>query len=341
MHDSVAQNSRKKYPVIDICKLYCAFLIVFMHCVEVKNGHLLAYSLSKCCTQQAVPFFFIVSGFLYARKNKCGASGDNKQIFRYLVVYFIWMLIWSPIVIHRYFTMYSGRSVLYILMVILRRILFAGEGVYWYLLVLFESLFMINLAQKYRKMNILIGISVVFFILGLWYENGSSIPIMQRMFSAIYFVFSWTNNVLMKGLPYTLIGYCLYRHVDKIRHYKKMWLITAYLVVLFANITIYLNTSLDKMHIFIYPVLACILFLISVNEELNDFVTKDTKTLRNLSTVIYLTHTLFIYYVADPLVTAGGPIPIKYVVAVGLSMLTFLIIRNTENRYVKKVFMIS
>lgn len=137
------------FPLIDISKLYCACLVVFIH-----MGFGDSFSVVPCLSRQAVPYFFLVSGFfLYKRLST--TDNARKSVFLYaknlLVVYFVWTALWLPYTINEYTSLYAGKSIIYVVIVLIRRIFLCGNAPYWYLLVLAEAAIGLKLVIQKQK----------------------------------------------------------------------------------------------------------------------------------------------------------------------------------------------
>ena len=57
----------KRYPALDILRFFCACLVVMIH-VGTSDSTPIASMLVTCFARQAVPYFFIVSGFFFFSK---------------------------------------------------------------------------------------------------------------------------------------------------------------------------------------------------------------------------------------------------------------------------------
>ena len=125
---------RKKqyFPLVDYAKFFCALLVVLIHCLEISEGHPVATFIVQCFSSQAVPFFMIVSGFFVADKidNKVKMKEIAKLCIKnWLSIYLAWAVLWLPYYIQFYSSKYPNASIVYICVMILRRFLFAGQGV--------------------------------------------------------------------------------------------------------------------------------------------------------------------------------------------------------------------
>ena len=78
-HEETISREGRIYPLIDIIKLVCAFLVVLIHVYEVRSAQSVPDLLVHCFTGQAVPFFFVASGFLIGKK-----LGDKEYVRRYI-----------------------------------------------------------------------------------------------------------------------------------------------------------------------------------------------------------------------------------------------------------------
>ena len=315
----------KHYQILDIIRLLCACLVVLIHCLEVKEGHPIAYGIVLCFASQCVPFFFIVSGFFFAKKIN-NSNNQIKDTFKcakgYLFLYFAWMIIELPGVIHFYFNAYNGKSFVYIVAVIVRRLFVAGQGVYWYILVLTEAIFVCGLLIKFKKEKLMYILAAIGLILGYIYDIGIQQGFWGQFNNLIYFLFSWSNNLLMKGLPYVALGVFMSRY-EKRENLNRTTLVMVYSALSLTAVLIYVTCypyNIDAVKIINHvPFQAVLLFLIAIQPSEVVIKKEITDHCRNLSTTIYFVHTIVIYQVIDRLWTIYSPVLLRFLVAVTLS----------------------
>ncbi|MBR4075228.1 MAG: acyltransferase [Firmicutes bacterium] len=88
----------RRYASIDAARFFCALLVVAIHVRPLETYTELGnFLLDKGLCRIAVPFFFLVSGFFWARKPMTMKS-LGKFLGRILILYALWTAIYYPIV---------------------------------------------------------------------------------------------------------------------------------------------------------------------------------------------------------------------------------------------------
>ena len=325
----------KKYPLIDIAKLYCSVLIVLIHALEIPEGHYWGNLVKSSLSSQAVPFFFMVSGFFF--KKKWDMTQDKTRFImnyvkRFLALYGVWVLISTPEILSQYLGKYEDASPLYIAALIFRRVVFAGYGVFWYLLVTAESALIIGVLLKNNKQRLLYLFAGIGLLLDLVYYTRTSLPVLGTINQMFYTIFSWNNNFIMKGLPHMVIGVYFAANCEN-WSLKTKPLSLAYLAVFVIHVATFVGlfpiVENPSRYTLLYPVQAVLLFLIAVSVEHVAIPEKITCECRPLSSAIYCLHCFVIYYVINPTIGMDANTLIRTAISVALSVGTYWIVQKT------------
>ncbi|MDO5392125.1 MAG: acyltransferase, partial [Eubacteriales bacterium] len=314
-----------------VFKLYCALLVVMIHCSEVYEGHPVAMGIVQCLSSQAVPFFMVVSGFFIG--NKLFLNNNTSSIWKsvksWLLLYFAWAVLWLPYLSITYIDKYPDASTGYVALMLVRRILFAGQGVYWYLLVLAETAIILSIFIKFKKLTWFYVIGALGLILGLLFDANVTTLGLGKLNSIVYTIFSWSNNVFMKGIPYVAIGLLFSKYYGKIK--IKNWLLIAiYFTVTIGMIFLYC-IGMNRWLCF-YLIQAVCLFMIAIQFTHERFRQSTVVMCRNLSTAIYFLHTIFIYGVIDPALGIDSPVLLKFCCAVLGSCIIYFVVNQSQIR---------
>ena len=177
-------------------------------------------------------------------------------------------------------------------------------------------------------------ISICGMAIGILYDANVNVLGMRVIHRVIYFIFSWSNNLFMKGIPYVTIGYLFYKNKEKYSLKKIDKIIIGYTVSSIAMIIIYVLGK--KEWLCVYPLQAVFLFMgtisIGNNTSFNESI---TRICRNLSSSIYYLHTIFIYGVIDVICGTDSMILLKFGIAVILSVIVYVIFEITGNKTLK------
>lgn len=334
-------DTKKNYNCVDLFKLIAALLIVFYHANELREliPNLLNYSFSGF----AVPFFFIASGFFF--KIGLDKKNDRKEKFKYfcdyekklLLIYLIWSLVNLPFILVRYNSMYEGASFLKLTALILRRYLLCGSGVIWYILSMAEAAAVIYLLDKFKRKYLLYILIILGLFLCLCYDAFDKVLIntpLGIVNKAFYVIFSWSNNFIMKAIPYMGIGYLMVNIKNKFS-LPALWISFIFFSIL--SVLSFFAYDLTKLNIFsvisfgpiISIIQAVLFFLLAININLK-ISTKLAVIFRELSSSIYFLHTYFIYYVSDILFGIDLPFILKVSFSVICSALVYAVAKKIK-----------
>lgn len=325
------QKSHKKkdvyFPLIDIIKLFCAFFVVIIHSGGIVSNNFLNDFIIKCFTGQAVPFFMIVSGYFSVYKL---SQFDNNNLIKvcfknWIYLYIVWSVIWFPYYIVTYRMLYPQQTFGYIFILIIRRYIFVGHGVYWYLLALAESVFLSTILVRKNHEKILLGFAILGLLWGFVYDANVIFPGITFINKLIYVVFSWSNNFIMKGIPYVAIGYFTKKYALQ----YKVDIKKSVSIYVFSSIIMMILYMVGKSNLLIlYPIQAFSLFLIALYKPHKHIENRVTKTCRNLSSSIYFLHTLFINIVFNLILHCNIPMFLRFMIPIIISILIYIFVEN-------------
>lgn len=278
---------RNIYTGLDILKLVCAVLIVYMHSFLHDLGFIGEW-LKEAISTIGVPFFFITSGFLFSRKlysHELSFEYFKKYNSHLIKMYFAWTIITLPVSWLCIEWGHGEYSLPLKIVYLFRMIFFSGScGIYWYILSLIICSYIIYRFIKIDKIRYLYAIAIFFFAIGVWYDspyNNHNI-----FFNFIHVVFGSERNFFNVGLFYMCVGHYLERY-----HIRATlpWLLCFFILTLALRsleISTLRTNSLQAM-------LAIILFIFAYNW--NPRIT-DKKSLmfRKFSTALYLMHFPFL-----------------------------------------------
>ena len=332
--------ANRRYKLLDLLRLYCACLVIFIH---MGLGDDVAFV--PCVTRQAVPFFFLVSGFFFSKKIE---NEENIRAFtiRYikplLIVYLFWGVLWLPQIVREASILHADRSTLYVILVVLRRYVFAGIAPYWYLLALIEGVIILAVVLRYRAFLIGYFLCLLGFALRFIYELQLSGGFGGAVYQAFYNVFSWENNVIMTGFPLVFLGYLMARYEEKLIVWKQLPIMLLLLYVASVLVPFLLfSGSRQLFHIPFGIIQAVLLFMISLcaTPYESRIAPKLCRWSRNLSSVIFLTHTTFLVFFGKVL-HIWDTIP-RFILTVLAAVVLMMIVRKLNWKPLCKVLMIK
>ena len=278
---------KKTYVGIDLFKLICAFLIVFMHtfCFDSNIGLWIKNYLSII----GVPFFFIASGFFFYRGLE--KAIDKKSYFykhqkRTLIMYTAWTIITIPVAYYNLCLAHPDYSLLLKGIYILRGYFLSGSiGIYWFLLALIYNCSILYLVYKFKKTNLPIFLfSLIFFIIGILYNGG--VLNSTNLGDFIHVIFGSERNFLNIGLFYMYLGFIIAKKDFNVNLFYSS-LLTCTFIILDSH-----YSKIIGVH-FLHAFSAIFVFLMS-KELLLNHLKPISLQMREYSIALYLGHFPFI-----------------------------------------------
>ena len=235
-----------RYNVIDVVKLFMAFLVIGIH-VETLFGteypQFVDYVL-----ESAVPFFFICSGYFI--QNKIVKKGKNISVLKdsckkYLKLYILWQVVYFPLALK--YLLVNRHTFEDNLLYCLRKFFFAGEIVFswplWYVHALIVAIIFIFLLQKCRMTLIHIWIiSIIMMLIGYFINycttsancNNKLTTICQNL---VFILGSADRNGPFRGFALVTTGMIIRQYLHYIKHEYAIGLIciiTSWLLFIYS-----------------------------------------------------------------------------------------------------------
>lgn len=328
-------TNRKNWCLIDFFKLICALLIVELHCVDTIGSNSVALTISKCFALQAVPFFIIVSGFLLNEKINKGddiAKSSLQSAKKWGLLYLCWSVLWLPTLINVYINKYPDASIVYLVFLLIRSVFFSGQGVYWYLWVVTETVLIFCFFKSKGKMNFFYIIGIIGLVLGFIYDYNIQILGFNMVNKIFYIIFGWSNNVIMKGIPFFAIG-CF------ISQYYKYWNLNKSLLVIFytvVSIVMVVQFNQGHMQWLAFCSIQAVCMMLFAIQSNNICISKSTSLFcRKMSSAIYLLHSVILYGIVDNFISADESILLKFILTTGGCMLIYWLVNHSSCRRLK------
>ena len=271
------------YVGVDLMKLICALLIVFMHTYNHDWG-VVGEWIHTTLTPIGVPFFFIVSGFLYGKglkKTMASKEYFSHYIKRIIYMYVFWTMVTLPVAWMNLEIAHADYSVGLKLLYIVRCFFLTGSiGIYWYLLALIYNSVLIYYAVKWRKESLLYMLALVFFVVGVLYDGGLLKG--TAVGNVIHVSVGSERNFLNVGLFYMSIGFLFAQ-----KRFTFPAMVTPVILALLLVAATWYN-SVSPFRVMQAP-LAVLLFMIAMQHAYK-YLLPYSLAIRKWSTAIYLGH---------------------------------------------------
>lgn len=332
---------------VDVVKLFAAVMVLALHSNETYNEYVPSMFTHVFC-QLAVPFFFLSSGYLFAMglENTVPCTRLKTSVVKLVKLYAFWgFLILGPFMVYDYFTMpkYEDADSLYIALILFRRFFVAGVGPYWYLLALLLCFLCIYPLRN--KIRILAVVAVLSICLSICYDSyrrelATTVP-MEALFTCFDFLYSCKNNFIMLGLPFTIAGYLIRKlkfHVSA----RTAWLCVILFTVIITAEFMFQNDFPRKSIAYIFQ--SVCLFFAALSWNIN--IPKErAKQVRALSSFIYFSHWMVLYYIVKPIVssvfdlypwTSASIVP-KFIFSLAICVVLYFTFSRCKHPFVKFV----
>lgn len=279
---------------MDKFKIISAILIIAVHTYPFGSiNENFDFVFTHVLCRIAVPFFLMVTGYFVLPK----AIENKKTLINYTIkilkIYAICILLYLPVGI------YAGKFKKIGILGILKAIFIDGTFYHlWYFPALVLGIWLTYLIIKKINGKKALFVLIPLFIIGLfgdsYYGISEKFAIIKMIYSMIFKVFEYTRNGNFFVPIFLYFGYMLKNDPLKLNQKQNYILLLGSIILMIVEGVILHHFELqrhDSMYIMLLPTMLLLFNIIMQNKNENN------KMLRNISTVIYIMHPLFIIVV--------------------------------------------
>ena len=341
----ISMEQKKEYAAVDVFKLICATLVIIIHTKPFVNHFWLDAGVGLL-TRFAIPYFFAISSyFLFDKIHKAHTQDDKKRVvFKYVIRLFRLYLIWY--IIHRLFNIFFAGGTIGSINYYISQFLWPTNGsVLWFIPALIYGSLITYLLRKIFSLKVVSVITIILFIIGYimstLYESINGIHFINR--AGEFFERVGIQNGLFFGFPYAVLGAIISYSKTKIYNTRVIILGIVLSFVLLCIESFVSVVFLKANQTFLW-ISAIPLTYFTVNGTLMYKVRIErTKTIRKMSTIIYVIHPLILQIVNKVLFTTDhniGAYIILFIATILLSGSIGYALANIseKNKYVDYLF---
>ncbi|MGE7930260.1 acyltransferase [Lysinibacillus xylanilyticus] len=288
----------KQYNAIDLTRFVASIFVVFIHTYPLFDFSPTAnFFIVGILGRLAVPFFFIVSGYFFAKSlaNQTTFTSKhnyvNKYIKRLFKIYIIWTLIYLPLQVLIWFLKDGS---LEFWKFYLQKLMFEGSYyTLWYIPALIFACIFTNYLFSIFKPRTVLTITLILYIIGTLLQSYADLFSFTSYFTNYYSVFLTTRNGLFFGSLFVSMGMYLAKHEPKQNLFYNQFLFFLSFVGLTIEAYLMYESPFTKGFGMWFMLPTTVYFLFCF---LKDIPLKNShiyNLCRPLSFLIYVTHGLF------------------------------------------------
>lgn len=268
----------------------------------------------------AVPTFFVISAFLFWRKQVTPPC--KKYCFRLLVLYICWHIVYSPLIIHKYVMGNSDGNFAFLRDFIFGYSLSGG----WFVASLIWGMLLIYLLKKCKVHDLIIVLIAILSYLFVYMHEIFNNILLDSFYTNIQYVL---NDKLIYSpfvsFPWVVMGYIMSKS-DVIMYLEKNKIGNKIVVLIGIS-----SMLLDMIYpdYWYLPTIPLTLSIFIYCYRLNLPESSICKYLRNYSIILFFVHFFFIRFIFEPKLLS---FVVFYVASISIAM---MIVYLSEKRHFK------
>lgn len=288
----------KQYHAIDLMRFIAAIFVVFIHTYPLFDFSPTAnYFIVGVIGRLAVPFFFIVSGYFFAKNLASQATIINKQnyvrkyIKRLSKIYIIWTLIYLPL---QAIIWYLKDVSLEFWKLYFQELIFEGSYyTLWFIPALIFACIFSNFLFAIMKSKTVLISTFLLYIFGTLLQSYADVFPFTANFTDYYSVFLTTRNGLFFGSLFVSIGIYLAKEEPKQRPICNQILFFLSFIGLTIEAYLLYDVPFTKGFGMWFMLPPTVYFLFCYLKDIQLKSSYLYKWFRSLSFLIYVSHGLF------------------------------------------------
>ena len=290
-------ETKRNYKV-DYFKYFCAVLIIFIHarpldCISKNVNDIVMATVPRI----AVPFFFIASGYFYAKKLYEGKNPFKAYALKLITVYSFWSVIYAIRMVIKDAIHHKLKPDI-VKTLIIKYFLYGTSEHLWFCIALLIAICFLTLIHKLKISRATIFISLVILILcvlGVTYRGtlGIQIPVLKSFFFSKYF-FNIIFRLFMFGICFVFLGDFIAGNEQKLTSSSKTDILLVIVIILHIAEKVFniINGDNLLLNLTLYPLI--LLIFITLLRYPGSGKSAFSKYSRNASAFSYYSHSLFI-----------------------------------------------
>lgn len=285
---------RTKKLSMDMFRIIAAILIVAVHTFPLVSINETAdFVFTHVICRIGVPFFLMITGFFILPK----AIEDKNKLIKYLIkiakIYVICMILYLPV------NIYAGQLKGIGVIDVLKDIFINGTFYHlWYFPALILGMIITYFLAKHFNKKIVGICAIVLYIVGVFGDSyfgiSSKIPVISNIYSGIFAVSEYTRNGLFYAPMFLFLGYIFNNLELKISKKNNIIFVVISLILMILEGLILRKFSLQKHDSMYFMLIPAMFFVFNIILQGNE---ENNKKLREIATIIYIIHPIFIIIV--------------------------------------------
>ena len=314
--DENIKQGRINLDNVDITKWICAIIIIILHLRPFQSiNPILDIVFNNMISRICVPFFFVSSGYLAAKKLSNEPNYIRRYIKQTIKTYLKISLLYLPlgiayllpalqqintIIVNLGYNALINTLIWGLITIVALGIALFYVGTYyhlWYFPALLISLALIDWARKRFKLSYFLLFSFGLLIIGSFETYYGSFPALMQWFLDKYFmVFITTRNFLFFGLFYVTLGFVMYGQKPLFAYHATFGLLLSFIGLIVETVFLQTITRLDSNILISAAPFVYFLFIVAIYS--NKWSRKKFN-FRAYSIEYYLWHPMIIFIMVD------------------------------------------